>query len=81
MKKPFEIEFIYKGEAIDTKSYDVLPYIPEVGEIIFLECENPAMNMESLYYKVLNKRTLFFNAPNLKQKVMIKLETQTSTEW
>jgi hypothetical protein len=79
--KPFQIEFIYQGDAIDTKSYDVLPYIPQVDEIIYLQCENPEMNNDNMYFRVVEKRTLFFSTTNLRQKVVIKLEPQRSTDW
>lgn len=46
MNKPFEIEFYHKGDVIDLKSYDVIPNIPGVGDQIYLECENPSMNVE-----------------------------------
>jgi hypothetical protein len=32
MNKPFELEFYFKGDVIDLKSYDVFPNIPDIGE-------------------------------------------------
>lgn len=81
MKKPFEIEFYYKGDVIDTKEYDVLPHIPSIDEIIYLQCENPNMNDIGFYFKVIEIRSLFFNVPILKQKVLIKLKLSEETDW
>lgn len=81
MNTSFQIEFYLKGDAIDLKSYDVLPNIPAVGDEIYLECENPNMNSDGCYYKVIDKRNLFFSSPRLRQKVMIKLEAVFSSDW
>lgn len=81
MKKSFELEFYLKGDVIDLKGYDVLPNIPQTGEEIYLQCDNDNMNDEGCYYKVIEKRSLFFSSPPLKQKVLIKLERITSSEW
>lgn len=80
-KKTFEIEFYHRGDVIDTKAYENLPYIPFVGEVIYLQCENENMNEDGYYFKVLEKRSLFFSSPNLKQKVMINLEITNPEGW
>ena len=81
MNKPFEIEFYHKGDAIDLKSYDILPNVPAIGEQIYLQCENENMNADGCNFKVIDKRYLFFSSPRLKQKIMLKLEAVTSTDW
>jgi len=81
MNKPFQLEFYFKGDVIDLKSFDVLPNVPEKGEEIYLQCENENMNDDGCYFKVVEKRSLFFSSLKLKQKVMIKLERAEPTDW
>jgi len=81
MNKPFQLEFYLQGDVIDLKSYDVLPNIPETGEEIYLQCDNDNLNSEGCYYQVIAKRSLFISSPNLQQKVLIKLQRVTPTDW
>ena len=81
MNKPYELEFYYKGDVIDLKSFDILPNVPDIGEEIYLQCENENMNDDGYYFKVIEKRSLFFSSPRLKQKIMMKLDRIESTDW
>lgn len=81
MSKSYQLEFYYKGDVIDLKSYETIPNIPEIDEEIYLQCENENMNADGSYFKVTGKRTLFFSSPSLYQKVLIKLDRIEPTDW
>ena len=57
---PFLIEFYYKGDCIEQREYNVLPFDPQVGDIVRIEFQNSNYSEQYGSWWIVNERRILF---------------------